>query len=115
MCRAYGARNGGGLVSHQAFGHTVMHGKRELRLERPMTCEAKLGLGLFEQAVVLPANLIGKFRQIEKVSLRVTQITFAQIFDIVHQMRGVALIAGNTVARVLGMGEEFLLLARYVA
>ena len=62
-----------------------------------------------------PAGFIGKLRQLEEIRLRIAQIAFARVLHFVHQVRRVALIAGNAMAGVLGMLEKLLLLAGDVA
>ncbi len=62
-----------------------------------------------------PAGLIGNLRNLEKVALRGEHRTLAFIFDFFHQMRAVALPAGDAVAGVRGVFEQFLLLAGGVA
>src|ERR1700722_7035120 len=88
-----------------------MNGQRELGLNRPVTSKTKRRLRLLQQAVMQPANLIRQARRLKKISLRVAEISFALIFDFFHQVRGVALIARQTVRSVGRVFEEFLLLA----
>src|ERR1700733_4138888 len=96
---------------HQVLRHAVMNGQRELSLNRPVTSKTKRWLGLLQQAVMQPANLIRQARRLEEIALRVAEISFALIFDFFHQMSGVALVARQTVRSVRRMFEEFLLLA----
>ena len=100
---------------HQSFGDTVMDRQGKLGFDRAVTGVAGLRLGLLEQAVVQPADLVRKLRDLEEVGLRVGKAALALVLDFVHQVRGVALVAGKAVRGVLGVGEGILLLARDVA
>ncbi len=43
---------------HQVLGHAVMNGQRELRLNGSVASKTKRRLGLLQQAVMQPANLV---------------------------------------------------------
>ena len=62
-----------------------------------------------------PASLVGQLRDLKEIRLRMAQIAFAQVLYFVHQMRCVALVAGNAVAGMFGVFEKLLLLAADVA
>ena len=96
---------------HQAFRNTMMIRQREFGLHGLMACEAERWFRLLQQAVVQPARLVGDLRQLEEMRLRIAHIAPAVVFDLVDQMGGVALIAGNPVARMFRVCEELLLFA----
>ena len=100
---------------HQAFRNAVVFRQGKLCLNRLVAPEAKCRLRLLQQAVMQPASLVGQLRQLKEIRLRVLQIALAQIFNFVHKVRGMALIAGNAVARMFGVFEKLLLLAADVA
>lgn len=79
---------------HQVLRHAMMDWQGELGLNRAVATETKLRFGLFEQAVVQPADFVRKLRHLKEVSLRVTQLTLTLIFDRFNQMRAMALVAG---------------------
>lgn len=95
----------------QALRHAMMHGQRKLRLHGAMAVEAQRRLRLLQQAALQPANLVRKLRHLIEMALRRTQVAFALVFHFLHQVRGVALIAGQTMRYVCRVLEEFLLLA----
>ncbi len=78
---------------HQLLRHTMMNGERKLGFDRSVARKAQSGFGLLQQAVVQPSNLIRQGRDLKEIGLRVGQVFFALIFDLLHQMSGVALIA----------------------
>jgi len=100
---------------HQAFGNPMVLGKRELGLNGLVTGEAGFRLRLLEQAIVQPASFVRQFGDVEEVVLCVAQIAFALVLDLIHKMRRVALIAGDAMPGVRGLGKEVLLLAARVA
>lgn len=80
-----------------------------------MAREAQRRLRLLQQAVVQPARFVGQLGELKKFGLWITQTSPAVVLYLVDEMRGVALVAGNPVPRVLGVFEEFLLFAGDVA
>lgn len=99
----------------QAFRYAMMVRQREFGLDCEVASEAKRRFSLLEQAVVQPASFFANLRQLKEVRLRVGQIALAVIFHFINQVSGVALVAGDPVAGVLGVREEFLPLAGVVA
>lgn len=100
---------------HQSFRNAMVIGQRKLCLHGQMAGVAKRGLGLLQQAVVQPTRLVSNLRQLKEIRLWIAQIPFALVPHLVHQMRRVALIAGNAVASVFRMFKKFLLFAGGVA
>jgi len=64
---------------------------------------------------VQPARFIRQLRQLEEIGLWIGHIALAQVFHSIDQVRRMALVAGNAVARVFGFAEEILHLAGGVA
>ena len=62
----------------------MMNRQRELSLNRAMTGKAERGLGLLQQAAVQPTDLVRQARYLEEVALRIAEIPFALIFDLLH-------------------------------
>lgn len=58
-----------------------------------------------------PADRVPKLRDLEEVSLRVGEAALALILGLFYEVGRMALVAGNGRRRVLGVGEQFLLLA----
>ena len=100
---------------HQPLGNAMVFGLRELRLHRLVAVVAQGGLGALEHAVMPPAIFIGDLRKLEEVALGITHVAFCGVLHFIDQMGGVALVAGNAVAGVLGMLEQDSLLAGNVA
>ena len=100
---------------HQAFRHAMMNRQGELGLNGAMAGETECRLGLLQQTVVQPADFVRQARRLEKVALRVAEISFALILDCLHEMSGVAFVARHPMRNVRRVFEEFLLLAAGVA
>jgi hypothetical protein len=90
---------------HQTFRNAVVLGQRKLRLNGLMACEAQSRFREFEQTVMPPAGVIREMGKLEKITLRIAQISLAGVFHFFHQVRGVAFAAGNPVASVLRVLE----------
>ena len=71
----------------------MMDGEGKLGFDRSVAVEAESGFGLLQQAVVQPSYLFRQARDLKEISLRICQVSFALIFDLLHQMCGVAFIA----------------------
>jgi hypothetical protein len=100
---------------HRSFRNPVMHGQRELRLNRPVTGVTELRLRRFQQTVAKPAHFIRPGYDLEELGLGSRKFTLAWILVLADEVRRMTCIAGNALRRMLGMIEALLQFSRDVA
>ena len=99
----------------KSLWHAMVHRQCKFRLDIAMAGEAQTGLGFLQQTGVQPSRCFGKLGRLEEDCLGVRDAAWARRLDLVHQVRGVALITRDGRRRVLRVGECLLLVAGNVA
>ncbi len=99
----------------QPFRNPMVHRQSELGLHGSVAVEAQCWLRLLEQTAVQPADFVGQLRHLIEVSLRVSTVALALVFDFGDQVRGMALIARQPMGDMGRVLKKLLLLAADVA
>ena len=94
---------------HSAFGNAVMRGKRKLGLDITVTLVAEFRLRLHQLAVVQPTVLLGKLGHVEEITLGGADRFGSRVASSFDQMRGVAVVAGDSMLNVTGVAEILLI------